>query len=69
VESELRQILEAVRETAPATRAEIGDAVEQQGGTFSARAVDDAIRPSRGDFLREGGSVDGAVDLELQEKR
>jgi hypothetical protein len=44
VESELRQILEAVSATAPATRAEIGDAVEQQGATFSARAVDEAIR-------------------------
>jgi len=44
VESELRQVLEAVSEDAPATRAVIRSAVERRGGSFSARAVGEAIR-------------------------
>jgi hypothetical protein len=44
VDAELRQILERVAVSGPATRAELRDLVEQRGGRFSGRAVAEAIR-------------------------
>jgi hypothetical protein len=44
VDAELRQILEAVAASGPATRAELRDLLERRGGRFSGRAVAEAIR-------------------------
>jgi hypothetical protein len=42
VDAELRQILERVGVSGPATRAELRDLIEQRGGRFSGRAVAEA---------------------------
>ena len=44
MDAELRQILERVAVSGPATRAELRDLIEQRGGRFSGRAVAEAIR-------------------------
>jgi hypothetical protein len=43
VDAELRQILQAVAASGPATRAELRDVIERRGGSFSGRAVAEAI--------------------------
>jgi hypothetical protein len=62
VDAELRQILEAVAASGPATRAELRDLLERRGGRFSGRAV--AIRKGLIRPFSEPGEAAGAPDLE-----
>jgi len=64
VDVELRQILEAVAASGPATRAELRDVIEQRGGRFSGRAVAEAIRKGLIRPFSEPGEAAGAPDLD-----
>ncbi len=64
MDAELRQILEAVAGSGPATRAELGDLIERRGGTFSERAVAKAIREGLIRPFSEAGKAAGASELE-----
>jgi hypothetical protein len=64
VDAELRQILEAVAASGPATRAELRDLIEQRAGKFSGRAVAEAIRKGLIRPFSEPGEAFGAPDLE-----
>jgi hypothetical protein len=63
VDAELRQILEAVTASGPATRAELRDLIEQRGGTFSERALAEAIRKGLIRPFQEPGEAVAAPDL------
>jgi len=65
VDAELRQILEAVAASGPATRAKLRDMLERRGGSFSRRAVAEAIRKGLIRPLLEPGEAGGAPDLEV----
>jgi hypothetical protein len=64
VDAELRQILEAVAASGPATRAELRGVLERRGGRFSGRAVAEAIRKGLIRPFSEPGEAAGAPDLE-----
>ncbi len=64
MDAELRQILEAVAASGPATRAELRDLIEQRGGTFSRRAAAEAIRKGLIRPFAEPGEPVGAPDRE-----
>ena len=66
VDAELRQILEAVAASGPATRAELRDLVERRGGRFSGRAVADAIRKGLIRPFSAPGEAVTAPDLEAR---
>ncbi len=64
MDAELRQILEAVAASGPATRAELRDLIERRGGSFSGRAVAQAIRNGLIRPFSEPGEAAGAPDLD-----
>ena len=64
MDAELRQILEAVAASGPATRAELRDVLERRGGRFSGRAVAEAIRKGLIRPFSEPGEAARAPDLE-----
>jgi len=64
VDTELRQILEAVAASGPATRAELREVIEQRGGRFSGRAVAEAIRKGLIRPFSEPGDALGAPEPE-----
>ena len=63
-EAELRQMLEAVAVSGPATRAELRDVIEQRGGRFSGRAVAEAIRQGLIRQFSQPGEALGMADVE-----
>jgi hypothetical protein len=64
VDAELRQILERVAVSGPATRAELRDLIEQRGGRFSGRAVAEAIRKGLIRPFSQPGEPTGMPDFE-----
>jgi hypothetical protein len=64
VDVELRQILEAVVVSGPATRAELREVIEQRGGRFSGRAVAEAIRKGLIGPFSQPGETAGMPDFE-----
>jgi len=64
VDAELRQTLEAVAVSGPATRAQLRDVIERRGGRFSGRAVAEAIRKGLVRPFSQPGEAPGMPDFE-----
>ena len=64
MDAELRQILEAVAVSGPATRAQLRDVIERRGGRFSGRAVAEAIRKGLVRPFSQPGEAPAMPDFE-----